>query len=57
LRLEDLKRPRAEFYAEQAGMHWTVGDADAVIALRCQQAGRTWEHASRDIPRPEAHTA
>jgi hypothetical protein len=42
---------------KQAGMHWTVGGADAIIALRCQQAGSTWEQASRDIPRPQAHTA
>jgi len=38
-------------------MHWTVGGADAIIALRCQQAGSAWEQASRGIPRPQAHTA
>jgi hypothetical protein len=28
---------------KQAGLHWTVGGADAIIALRCQQASNTWE--------------
>jgi hypothetical protein len=28
---------------KQAGMHWTVGGADAILALRCQQASNTWE--------------
>jgi len=28
---------------KQAGMHWTVAGADAIIALRCRQASRTWE--------------
>ena len=28
---------------KQAGMHWTVSGADAIIALRCQQASSTWE--------------
>jgi hypothetical protein len=25
---------------KQSGMHWTVNGADAIIALRCQQASR-----------------
>jgi hypothetical protein len=28
---------------KQAGMHWTVAGADAIIALRCREASRTWE--------------
>jgi hypothetical protein len=28
---------------KQAGMHWTVNGADAIIALRCQQASSTWQ--------------
>jgi hypothetical protein len=28
---------------KQAGMHWTVSGADAIIALRCRQASSTWE--------------
>ncbi len=24
-------------------MHWTLSGADAVIALRCQEASSTWE--------------
>ena len=28
---------------KQAGMHWTVSGADAIIALRCQEASSTWE--------------
>ena len=28
---------------KQSGMHWTVNGADAIIALRCQQASSTWE--------------
>jgi hypothetical protein len=28
---------------KQSGMHWTVGGADAIIALRCHQASSTWE--------------
>jgi len=27
----------------QAGMHWTVAGADAIIALRCKEASSTWE--------------
>jgi len=28
---------------KQAGMHWTTGGADAIIALRCRQASSQWE--------------
>ena len=28
---------------KQAGMHWTLGGADAIIALRCSEASSTWE--------------
>jgi len=28
---------------KQAGMHWTVNGADAIIALRCKEASSTWE--------------
>jgi len=28
---------------KQAGMHWTTSGADAIIALRCREASRTWE--------------
>jgi len=28
---------------KQAGMHWTTGGADAIIALRCREASSTWE--------------
>ena len=28
---------------KQSGMHWTVNGADAIIALRCNEAGRTRE--------------
>jgi hypothetical protein len=28
---------------KQSGMHWTVNGADAIIALRCHDASRTWE--------------
>jgi hypothetical protein len=28
---------------KQAGMHWTINGADAIIALRCQEASSTWE--------------
>ena len=28
---------------KQAGMHWTLGGADAIIALRCREASSTWE--------------
>ena len=28
---------------KQSGMHWTLSGADAIIALRCREASRTWE--------------
>jgi hypothetical protein len=28
---------------KQSGMHWTVGGADAIIALRCREASSRWE--------------
>ena len=28
---------------KQAGMHWTVAGADAIIALRCREASSQWE--------------
>jgi hypothetical protein len=28
---------------KQAGMHWTVAGADAIIALRCKEASSQWE--------------
>jgi len=31
---------------KQAGMHWTVAGADAIIALRCREASSTWETIS-----------
>ena len=41
---------------KQAGMHWTLGGADAIIALRCRKASAAWE-AVRDSPRTQARTA
>jgi hypothetical protein len=32
---------------KQAGRHWTVNGADAIIALGCQQVGSTWETACK----------
>ncbi len=28
---------------KQSGMHWSLNGADAIIALRCREASRTWE--------------
>ena len=42
---------------KQAGMHWTVNGADAIIALRCQEASSTWEQAVRNSPHAQTHTA
>ncbi len=28
---------------KQAGMHWSTGGADAIIALRCREASSQWE--------------
>jgi hypothetical protein len=41
---------------KQAGMHWTVNGADAIIALRCQQASSTWE-ATCNTPHTQTRTA
>jgi hypothetical protein len=41
---------------KQAGMHWTVSGADAIIALRCREASSTWE-AICNIPRTQTRTA
>jgi hypothetical protein len=41
---------------KQAGMHWTVNGADAIIALRCQQASTQWE-AICNAPHTQTGTA
>jgi len=41
---------------KQAGMHWTVSGADAIIALRCREASATWE-AICNSPRTQTRTA
>ncbi|HTU07849.1 MAG TPA: ISKra4 family transposase [Trebonia sp.] len=41
---------------KQAGMHWTVNGADAIIALRCREASATWEAISNS-PRTQTLTA
>jgi hypothetical protein len=41
---------------KQAGMHWTVNGADAIIALRCRGASATWE-AICSSPRTQTRTA
>jgi hypothetical protein len=41
---------------KQAGMHWTVNGADAIIALRCREASSTWE-AICDKPDTQTRTA
>jgi hypothetical protein len=41
---------------KQSGMHWTVGGADAIIALRCKEASSTWE-AICNSPRTQTRTA
>ena len=41
---------------KQAGMHWTVAGADAIIALRCRQASSTWE-AICNTPHTQTRTA
>lgn len=41
---------------KQAGMHWTVPGADAIIALRCQQASSTWETIC-NTPHTQTRTA
>jgi hypothetical protein len=41
---------------KQSGMHWTTGGADAIIALRCREAGRTRE-AVCNTPHTQTRTA
>ncbi len=41
---------------KQSGMHWTVSGADAIIALRCREASRTWE-AICNTPHTQTRTA
>jgi hypothetical protein len=41
---------------KQAGMHWTVAGADAIIALRCREASSTWE-AICNTPHTQTRTA
>ena len=41
---------------KQAGMHWTVNGADAIIALRCGEASRTWETVC-NTPHTQTRTA
>ncbi len=41
---------------KQSGMHWTVNGADAIIALRCQQASSQWE-AICNTPHTQTRTA
>ena len=41
---------------KQAGMHWTVSGADAIIALRCREASSTWE-AICNTPHTQTRTA
>ena len=49
--LQDGRRAKTK----QAGMHWTVGGADAIIALRCQQASSTWEDRLQHPAHSDAH--
>jgi hypothetical protein len=41
---------------KQAGMHWTVAGADAIIALRCREASSTWD-AICNTPHTQTRTA
>ncbi len=41
---------------KQSGMHWTVNGADAIIALRCKEAGSQWE-AICNRPNTQTRTA
>jgi hypothetical protein len=41
---------------KQAGMHWTVHGADAIIALRCREASSTWETIC-NTPHTQTRTA
>jgi hypothetical protein len=41
---------------KQAGMHWTVNGAGAIIAFRCREASATWEDICNSS-RTQARTA
>ena len=41
---------------KQSGMHWTVSGADAIIALRCQEASSQWD-AIFNTPHTQTRTA
>ena len=41
---------------KQAGMHWTINGADAIIALRCGEASSTWETVC-NTPHTQTRTA
>jgi hypothetical protein len=41
---------------KQSGMHWTLPGADAIIALRCQEASSHWE-AVCNTPDSQTRTA
>jgi hypothetical protein len=41
---------------KQSGMHWTLSGADAIIALRCREAGSQWE-AVCNTPDTQTRTA
>jgi hypothetical protein len=41
---------------KQSGMHWTVAGADSIAALRCREAGSTWE-AICNNPNTQTRTA
>jgi hypothetical protein len=41
---------------KQSGMHWTVGGADSITALRCREASSTWE-ALCNNPNTQTRTA
>jgi hypothetical protein len=41
---------------KQAGMHWTVDGADAIIALRCREASSQWE-TIRNTPHTQTRPA
>ena len=41
--VEASSKPVVGQRLKQAGMHWTTGGADAIIALRCREASSQWE--------------
>jgi hypothetical protein len=41
---------------KQSGMHWTTDGADAIIALRCLEAGSQWQ-AICNTPHTQTRTA